>query len=210
MVRVNKPAAVRSAEIMSAAGQLFRQFGVDAVTIDQIAAAAGIAKGTFYLYFRSKSALLAAMADAMMMRMAEKAQQIVNEAPGSATDVFIKVFAALKSVERDEQDLSGTLDLPEHIELHERINIAFVKQLGAVLAPLVERGCVAGDFNVDDPLAALQFILAGQAFLLGNNRFGWSEAEQQSRFLAVLSGAERVLGARPGSFAAPLQRVLSD
>ena len=47
------------AEILRAAGRLFAQQGYTATNIEEIAEAAGIAKGTVYLYFPSKEAVFA-------------------------------------------------------------------------------------------------------------------------------------------------------
>lgn len=44
----------RCAEILEAARRVFARKGFDQTTVDDIAAAAGVAKGTLYLYFRSK------------------------------------------------------------------------------------------------------------------------------------------------------------
>ncbi len=44
----------RSAEILSAARKVFARKGYDGATVDDIAEAAGLAKGTLYLYFPSK------------------------------------------------------------------------------------------------------------------------------------------------------------
>ncbi|CAB3702784.1 TetR/AcrR family transcriptional regulator [Achromobacter dolens] len=56
-----KPASVRLDELMAAAEDLFVRQGVEATTIDQIVAQAGVAKGTFYHYFSSKADVLAAL-----------------------------------------------------------------------------------------------------------------------------------------------------
>ncbi|CAB3923510.1 TetR/AcrR family transcriptional regulator [Achromobacter ruhlandii] len=56
-----KPAPVRLDELMAAAEDLFVRQGVEATTIDQIVAQAGVAKGTFYHYFSSKADVLAAL-----------------------------------------------------------------------------------------------------------------------------------------------------
>lgn len=44
----------RSSEILDAARKVFARKGFDEATMDEIAAAAGLAKGTLYLYFKSK------------------------------------------------------------------------------------------------------------------------------------------------------------
>src|SRR5262245_5671851 len=46
------------ATIREAANRLFLERGVDATTVDAICSAAGISKGTFYLYFHRKEDLL--------------------------------------------------------------------------------------------------------------------------------------------------------
>jgi len=44
----------RSAEILESARKVFARKGFTGATMDEIAAAAGLAKGTLYLYFKSK------------------------------------------------------------------------------------------------------------------------------------------------------------
>jgi AcrR family transcriptional regulator len=63
-----KPPEVRREEIIDAAERLFLEQGVGSTTIDQVAAGADVAKGTVYLHFESKQALLAALGE----RFAEK------------------------------------------------------------------------------------------------------------------------------------------
>src|SRR5271163_521787 len=58
-----KPPEVRREEIMDAAERLFLAQGVASTTIDHIAAGADVAKGTVYLHFVSKQALLTALGD---------------------------------------------------------------------------------------------------------------------------------------------------
>lgn len=59
--RGTKPAEVRRAEIMDAAVRLFHDTGYDETSVQQIAAAAGVAAGTVYLYFPSKEHVLLAL-----------------------------------------------------------------------------------------------------------------------------------------------------
>jgi AcrR family transcriptional regulator len=52
-----KPQEVRRDELLASGERLFLERGVAATSIDDIAAGAGVAKGTFYLYFDSKEAM---------------------------------------------------------------------------------------------------------------------------------------------------------
>ena len=58
--RVKAP-ETRAAALMDAAERLFIEKGIATTSIDDIAAGAQVAKGTFYLYFPSKEALLGAL-----------------------------------------------------------------------------------------------------------------------------------------------------
>src|SRR5262245_18306963 len=60
------------AQIFSAAMELFRSHGFGAVTIEQVCAAADVAKGTFFLHFSSKAALLGEWNRALAAELARK------------------------------------------------------------------------------------------------------------------------------------------
>ncbi|MBM4300607.1 MAG: TetR/AcrR family transcriptional regulator [Deltaproteobacteria bacterium] len=53
--------AFRTREILAAARQLLEERGLEVMTMEEIAAAAGVAKGTLYLYFQSKDDLILAL-----------------------------------------------------------------------------------------------------------------------------------------------------
>lgn len=178
--------------------------------MEDIAREAGVAKGTVYLYFRSKREILSGLAEAVVARMAGSAADIVASGAGTPLDTFVAAILAIGAVGRDDRPLADLLERPENLELHERTNIALVRQLGPVLAGVVAEGCASGDFDVDDPLSTIQFILAGQAFLLGNDRFGWNAAEREARLMATLVLCERALGARPGALVGGCLGALSD
>jgi AcrR family transcriptional regulator len=59
--RVTKSPDVRRQELMDAAIRVFKDKGISRTTISEITEAAGVAKGTFYLYFDSKENLLGAL-----------------------------------------------------------------------------------------------------------------------------------------------------
>jgi len=63
---------------MNAARDLFLAHGVAATTIEQITAAAQVAKGTFYLYFASKEAVLAALTERFAQQLRQHIEQAVD------------------------------------------------------------------------------------------------------------------------------------
>ena len=91
-LREKKRAATREA-IVAAAGQLFSVKDYDAVTVDEIAAAAEVAKGTVYNYFPSKEHLAAALANAVFQEGLPLVEDLLAEG-ATAIDVLKGLFTA--------------------------------------------------------------------------------------------------------------------
>ncbi|WP_137150896.1 TetR/AcrR family transcriptional regulator [Devosia sp. FKR38] len=188
----------RANEILASAAKLFQEKGVRAVSIDDIVRGAGIAKGTFYLYFKTKDDLLARLADALVAQMAQAAAEAGRNGD-TALDRFAHAVLAMQRIDRSQPYLADALNHPENSVLHDLTNIALVRQLAPVLAAIVEGGKGEGDFDVDDAQATLEFLLAGQAALLGGGRFNWSPEEHAARLRATLIIIERALGTAKGA-----------
>lgn len=62
---------LRARQLLDAAAELFVEKGFEATSIDDIVAAAGTAKGTFYHHFDSKTALLLALRDDIVQRFSD-------------------------------------------------------------------------------------------------------------------------------------------
>lgn len=74
-------AAETRGRLVTAAALLFSQHGYAATTIDKIAAEAGVAKGTFFVHFKSKDAVVADLVR-VQTRSARKARRAALEAKG--------------------------------------------------------------------------------------------------------------------------------
>ena len=63
MVRITKATEERRLEIIETAQKLFGERGFNNTPVDAIIQEMGVAKGTFYYYFKSKEEVLEAIAD---------------------------------------------------------------------------------------------------------------------------------------------------
>src|SRR5216683_2573892 len=63
--------------ILDAAQSLFLRYGVKRTALDDVVREAGIAKGTLYLYFDSKDALFAAIAERLCVEMLRNAEEAI-------------------------------------------------------------------------------------------------------------------------------------
>lgn len=71
---------------MDAAEGLFLSKGVDVTSVDDIAAAAQVAKGTFYLYFASRDAMLSALQQRFMQGFCERLDKALARRPAEDWD----------------------------------------------------------------------------------------------------------------------------
>jgi len=99
----------RREEILRAAREVFREHGFEAAKVSAIADRAGIAKGTVYLYFSSKQAILEALCGYYRSMMAEVITPALAN-PDSRQALKNAVHAALELAKR-ERDLVKLLDL---------------------------------------------------------------------------------------------------
>ena len=75
-------AEFRCGEILAAARKVFATRGFSDATVDDIAAAAGIAKGTVYLYFSSKKEIYLAALKQGLLELQEKTRKTMETAEG--------------------------------------------------------------------------------------------------------------------------------
>lgn len=67
-----KPAEIRREELMDAAQALFLGKGFNETSVDEIVKGAGVAKGTYYVYFKTKDDVLAALRERFVARFQQR------------------------------------------------------------------------------------------------------------------------------------------
>jgi TetR/AcrR family transcriptional repressor of nem operon len=145
-----KPAEQRRADLLDAGRELFLAQGVAATSLDDITGRAGVSKGLFYLYFRSKDDLLTALHDQFSTQLADR----IRAATGPVADWPAKLDACVKTIfdtyhERD--DLHEVLFPPGgHVSAGHRATHALVL---SAISDIFASGKAAGAFDVEDPAA---------------------------------------------------------
>jgi len=82
--RASQARAERRAQILDAAKEVFAEAGYHEASINAIIERAGIARGTFYLYFQSKAAVFDALLDQAMGALRKRITRIDIEDPSAA------------------------------------------------------------------------------------------------------------------------------
>ena len=119
----------RRAEIVSAATAAFAERGIAQTAVSDIVKAAGVAQGTFYLYFKSKDDVAVAVAERIGDVMVDGIERVVAVPDLSAVDKF---FALLDQL----SDSTSDPDASELIEImHGDGNRAVHDRLAEQLTP---------------------------------------------------------------------------
>jgi AcrR family transcriptional regulator len=96
--------AFRTREILAAARGIMARRGLESLTMEEIATAAGVAKGTVYLYFQSKDELIQALITQVGEDMLADIEAIV-EAPGTPPEKVQRVASLLMDYLMRERSL---------------------------------------------------------------------------------------------------------
>ncbi len=200
MPRIVKAPEERRAEIIETAHRLFREIGYAKCSVDRIIREMGVAKGTFYYYFKSKPDILEAIVDHTLDGIVEMARSVADD---PSLPAMAKMAALLSNSHMGDDtslEVAEMLHDPENRELHELTNIQTVLRLSPILAQIVEQGIGEGVFQVKRPLETIQFLFTGAQFLTDGGIFAFSPSEIRARREVTQTIIEQALGAEPGSF----------
>jgi len=142
-------------KVMEAGRSCFLRFGMKKTTLDDLVKPAGIAKASFYLFFKSKEALflelLIAEVPAMMTRLLENSfgttdntrDALVLLIKGIARDVQENEFARIMLDSPDElQKLAASLDFDD---LLQRVGSSYAPLIGKVVEAQGRGEIIPGD-----------------------------------------------------------------
>jgi AcrR family transcriptional regulator len=158
---------VRRTELVDAALAVFSTRGVAAASVDDIVQAAGVAKGTFYLYFSTKDDAINAVAERMVNRVGDRVEAAASLPNLSPIDRLLALGKALREVGHDrvERDLVETFHRPENRAVHDRVSERMLARLAPALHTIIADGIAANLFRPQDPRLAAAFVLGSFTML---------------------------------------------
>lgn len=183
--------AFRCAGILESARKVFAQKGFADATMDEIAAAAGLAKGTLYLYFESKRDVYLKTLQCGSAELLEQVKTNMQAAEGLRTKIRSFLATRAKYAEENRDFYKIYLTEFSNVTHPASINEEFrdlhrrqVQTLGQALRDGIERGEIR---QVD--IEATAFTIQDMARSLITRRLlGWSETgvEEDIDFLCDL------------------------
>ncbi len=138
-------------KIYETARKLFTEYGPDKVSVDDIVQAVGVARGTFYVHFESKDALITSLVSEYTNRVDADYENFIKELPPDAPsrEVLISVIGEICDV------IENTLGY-ETMKILYRVQLAdtcvqetmnYNRSLYQLLTSLLEKGIQRGEFQ---------------------------------------------------------------
>lgn len=162
--RSDEDKQARQASILTAALQVFLEKGFAAARLDDVAARAGVAKGTVYLYFASKEALLEALVHEAVSGPIGMLEQQFRASQMSAPDalrMLVDFFAhgVLASERRRIVSLILT-EAPRFPSIAAFYHREVISRGMSLFRAIAQRGRERGDFDMPEIEAFPQLIMA--------------------------------------------------
>jgi AcrR family transcriptional regulator len=160
----------RPQELLAAALDLFVERGYAAARLDDVAARAGVSKGTLYLYFENKEELFKAVVRENLVSALAEAEDYIERSTGSSRDL-LRAFILNWWDRVGQTKLSGISKLmmaesgnfPDVARFyHEEV----ISRCNALIVGILERGIARGEFRAVDTVNANLVIVAPLVMLM--------------------------------------------
>lgn len=168
VANVGEEDSAKRRQILDGARKLFMTLGFDGASMGEIARAAGVSKGTLYVYFTDKSALFEAIVEQEKL---EQGKTVFNLDPARDAETtlaqFGRAYIELLCRPGGGSALRTVMAIAERMpavgkRFYEAVLAHAIRQVAAYLDARV----AVGELRIDDTeLAAAQFMMSCQATL---------------------------------------------
>ncbi|MBO0993832.1 TetR family transcriptional regulator [Bacillus sp. SD088] len=171
--------------IVEAAVEVFQEKGVEKTKISDIVKLAGIAQGTYYLYFSSKMAVMPAIAEVMVVKSLEEIRAKVKREDDFSTQLT-QVINALFSVAENYHEVLAMvyagMATTEHMKEWEAVYEPFYHWMSEFLKEAQTAGTIRNSVNterVSKLVIGLIESAAEQIFLYDSDREQEADIQKQ-------------------------------
>lgn len=153
-MRITRDPESRREDILKAALGLFREVGFEKVSVESIAKEAGIAKGSFYNYFKTKEGVYeAVIADIASQNLSIVKEHLSDKTISPKERLTKYIDWTFRLTEQQEKSLSRILEQKTNAIQQQMYLLALdegMNQMLPVFEKLLEEGAASGEFNLPD------------------------------------------------------------
>lgn len=138
-------------KLLKVARELFAHKGLEATTMNDIAAASGRGRRTLYTYFRNKEEIYYAVIEEELERLSEKMDEVASMDVEPEEKIFTLIYTHL-SIIRDTVARNGTLraEFFRNIWMVEKVRKAFDVEEHRILQKVLQEGVDKGRFRIEN------------------------------------------------------------
>ncbi|MCU6434662.1 TetR/AcrR family transcriptional regulator [Undibacterium sp. Jales W-56] len=160
----------RPQELLSAALDLFVDRGFAATRLDDVARAAGVSKGTLYLYYSSKEELFKAVVRENVLPLIDEAGELIQAFSGSTADLF-RLFMTTWWERMGKTKLSGLSKLmmaeaSNFPDLAQFYHDEVIAPGDAMIVGMLRRGIASGEMRAIDPEIGAKILIAPMIMMM--------------------------------------------
>lgn len=211
MARITKEYHVRKNELLDTAQELFFTKGYKQTSIESIIKKIGVAKGTFYYYFKSKEDLMDKLVKRMTNQILSEVKKITERTDLNALAKLNRAYITARNVKLENIDLIKlylkVLYKDENIILRHKIYMSNIDLLVPEFAKIISQGVKEKIFNTlfPDEAAKLIFELAYifseriPKLIFGSDKNSKNLNEVEKELRVYEDAIERIIGAEKGT-----------
>ena len=154
-------------QVIKAAQQLFRQYGLQKVTMDDVAKAVGKGRSSLYYYYKNKIEIFGAVMDVEISEILAEVARAVDKATGVEQQIYAFCVTKLKEA-RKRRSFYGTLEagmdadeMSHYAKAEKAIRAKIMAQEGNMLRKILTGGVEKGELRPLDQkeVETLVFVL---------------------------------------------------
>lgn len=202
MKRIVKNPVERRSEIIAVAKELFSSNGYENTTVNDIIEKVGVAKGTFYHYFRSKEEIADTVIQDSIDSSVHFFKEIMKNSNLKAIEKFVCIiqFFSQETSNHFSNGLMSHLHHKDNVLLHQKMKVGMIKEYVPIISAIVKQGVEEGVFHTDFPDEITEFLLVGLHFMLDPSLFSLTHDQLVVKLDGIHEIYEKLLGAPKGSF----------
>lgn len=195
------PDKQKSEKILDALQQLLEEKSIQHISVSEIAAKAGIGKGSIYYYFPSKDAIVDALIERSYEMPLDTAKNLSTQTGVSSLTRMAMMFQACRNSSAAflKQDHASTASVQDLAFLHQKYLNYLISELKPSLTDIISQGIACGEIDFDHPAALAEIALIVLAVKLDNSLVPSTAEETEETLRGLISLLEKGTGVPPGA-----------
>lgn len=195
------PDSKKPQKILDALQQLLEEKSIQHISVSEIAAKAGIGKGSIYYYFPSKDAIVDALIERSYERPLQTAKQLSSQTNISSFTRMAMLFQACRNSSAIflKQKHGSATSAEDLAFLHQKYLNYLVSELKPALTEIISQGIACGEIHFEHPAALAEIALIVIAVKLDSFFIPTTPEETEETLKGLISLLEKGAGVPAGT-----------